>query len=82
MLVEPIAKEQLISGDNVSLCEYGKIIAAGDEVKFFEVGDIIGFTIWGVKSLEIDEKKHYFIPEDDRFVLCKIAMPGGLASQV
>jgi len=69
-MVEPIIKEGIISDG--SLCEYGKVIAVGKDVKDIKEGDTIGFLIWGVNHLTIDDKKYYFIQEDPRFILGKI----------
>lgn len=72
MLVKPFEKKQVIG--QKSLCEYGTVVSIGELVTEIKVGDIIGYVIWGVKHLEIDEKRHYFIPEDDRFILGKITL--------
>jgi len=69
ILVSPIEKKQVLVNEQAPLCEYGKVDAVGDDVQFIKVGDIIGFTIWGVNSLQVEDEKYYFIPEDARFVL-------------
>lgn len=80
ILIEPIKKEQILVSDVGTLCEYGNVIAIGDQVEKIKVGDVIGYTVWGVNSLVIDDgsangKKYYFIPEDQRFVLGKLNLP-------
>ncbi len=74
ILIEPIKKEQILVSDNNTLCEYGKVVAIGDEVEKIKVGDIIGHTVWGVNSLDINNERYYFIPEDARFILGTITM--------
>lgn len=71
MLIEPIQKKQALSQ---SLCEYGNVVAIGSEVNEIKVGDTIGFLVWGLNSLEIDEKKYYFCKESDEFILGKVEM--------
>lgn len=74
ILVKPTEKKQVLISERKSLCEYGEIMAIGDEVQKLKVGDIIGYTVWGINSLEINDEKHYFIPEDSRFVLGKLTL--------
>ncbi len=80
ILVRPIEKKQILVSDRKPLCEYGVVIAVGDEVQKIKVGDTIGYTVWGLNHLEIDGTKHYFVPEDSRFILGRIKMPGVLAA--
>ncbi len=69
ILVEPIEKKNVLISDRKSLCEYGLVVAVGSDVKEIKVGDKIGYTVWGVNSLEVDDTKYYFIPESDEFIL-------------
>lgn len=69
LLIEPVEKKQVLVSDQGSLCEYGKVIAKGKDVLDIEVGDMVGFLVWGINSLEIDGKKHYLVLETDEFVL-------------
>lgn len=79
MLVQPIERKQILVGDTGSKCEYGKVIDVGENVKNAKIGDTIGHTIWGVRSLDVQDsnekegfKRYYFVPDDERFFLCKI----------
>lgn len=72
ILVKPREKKQVLG--QKPLCEYGDVLDIGDLVQHIKVGDVIGYTIWGVNSLEINGNKHYFIPEDSRFVLGTIEL--------
>ena len=74
ILIEPISKKQILVGDTGTLCEYGKVVSVGPDVKSVKIGDTIGHTVWGVNHLEIDGKKYYFVREDTRFILGKIRM--------
>lgn len=69
VLVLPSEKKQVLLSDMNMLCEYGTVVAVGSDVKYVKVGQQIGYTIWGVNRLEIEDKKYYFIPEDSRFIL-------------
>lgn len=70
--VKPVEKKTVLVSDTGMLCEYGEIIDVGSEVKLLKKGQTIGFLAWGVKHLEIDEVRHYFVPEDGDFILCVI----------
>lgn len=75
ILIKPVAKKQILVNENQSLCEYGEVVAVGCDVgDDIKVGDLIGFTIWGVNKLQINDETHYFIPYDPRFVLGTIRM--------
>lgn len=69
ILVEPVEQKQVLVSQQKSLCEYGKVLAVGSDVKHVKVGDTIGFTVWGLNSLEVEGKKHYFVQEDSQFLL-------------
>ena len=74
VLVVPTEAPTILKSTEGNLCEYGVVKEIGDEVREIKVGDTIAFVKWGIKSLEINDEKHYFIPEDDRFVLGTIRM--------
>jgi len=82
ILIEPITKKQTLISDQKSLCEYGEVIAIGDEVKKIKVGQKIGFLIWGLNSLELNGKKYYFCQETPEFILGVIEVQGDVASSV
>lgn len=71
LLVEPVEVKSPILGDK-SLCEYGKVIAIGTTTTEIKVGDVIGYTVFGVNKLEIGTEKYYLIPETDEFILAII----------
>ena len=74
LLIDPTEAETIYTTEGVkSLFQYGTIKAKGDEVsEKIKVGDVMGYCVWGTRDLEINDKKYYFIPEDSRFLLCKI----------
>lgn len=72
ILIKPVEKQTILNVDEGALSEYGDVIAIGDEVKKIKVGDKIGFSVFGVEKLVIDEQKYYFILESDEFLLGKI----------
>jgi co-chaperonin GroES (HSP10) len=74
LLIEPNEKKQTLVSDTKSLCEYGTVIEVGDEVEKIQKGDMVGYLVWGINSLEIDGKKYYFVPEDDQFLLGKLEL--------
>lgn len=69
ILIKPTEVNTILKSSEGTLCEYGEVLAIGKDVKEVKVGDVIGFTIWGVKRLEKDGVKYYVIPEDGRFIL-------------
>lgn len=74
ILIKPIEKKQILVSDQPSLCEYGEVIAVGNKVTEIKVGDTIGYTVFGINSLEIDGTKHYFVPETSEFILGTIEL--------
>lgn len=69
ILIEPVARNQVLVSDQGALCEYGNVVAVGDEVTKIKVGDKVGFLVWGVSKLEIQEKAYYFLNESADFIL-------------
>jgi len=75
ILVKPVEKKQVLVSERQTLCEYGEVIAVGDGVQHIKVGDTIGYTVWGLNHLDLNDERHYFVPEDPRFILGTITMP-------
>lgn len=69
ILVEPVQKKQILVSDSKGLCEYGKVVAIGGDVKEIKIGDTVGFLVWGVNSLVVENDTYYFVPESDEFLL-------------
>ena len=73
--VKPIEKEQVLVSDRRTLCEYGEVMGVGKDVQEIKVGDIIAYTIWGLNSIDIDEKtRFYIVAEDSSFILAKLIL--------
>lgn len=72
ILVKPVQKAQLLVNDDGSLSEYGEVVAIGDGVMQIKVGDRVGFSVFGVEKLIIDDEKFYFIQESPEFLLAVI----------
>lgn len=72
ILIEPVIKTQILVAEKASLCEYGKVISVGPDVKVIKPGDTVGYLVWGISALEIDGKNYYFVPENTDFLLCQI----------
>ncbi len=69
ILVIPTKKEQVLVSETNSITAYGEVVGIGKDVKTIKVGDTIGFTKWGIRELDIQDDKHYFVPEDSDFLL-------------
>lgn len=69
VLIQPAARTQVIIGEQGTLCEYGKVLAIGDEVTKIKVGDEIGFVVWGVEKLDVRDQIFYFINETSDYIL-------------
>ncbi len=72
ILVKPVEKAQVLVSDDGVLSEYGDVIAIGEDVKKIKVGDRVGFSVFGIEKLVIDEQKYYFLQESPEFLLCVI----------
>lgn len=72
ILVRPVEKKQVLVSDDGTLNEYGEVVAIGDEVKKIKIGDKIGFSVFGIEKLIIEEEKFYFIRESPEFLLAVI----------
>ena len=69
ILIEPAAKKQVLVSEQGALCEYGKVVAVGDEVQKVQVGETLGFLVWGINKLEVEGVTYYFLPESSDFIL-------------
>lgn len=69
ILVKPAAKTQVLVSDSGTLCEYGKVVAIGTEVKNVKEGDTIGFVVWGIEKLDVRDEIFYFLDEKSDYIL-------------
>lgn len=72
ILVKPVEKQQVLVSDDGTLSEYGEVIAVGKDVKEITVGQRVGFSVFGVEKLIVDEQKYYFLQESPEFLLAVI----------
>ena len=72
ILIQPLKEKTVLQSAEGSLCDYGLVVSVGEDVKRVAVGDTIGYTVFGINSLEINGTKHYLVPETDEFVLARI----------
>lgn len=73
LLVIPVEKAQVLVSDDGTLSEYGEVIAKGPACsENINIGDIVGFSVFGVEKLVIDDEKYYFLRENAEFLLCLI----------
>jgi hypothetical protein len=67
--VLPVSKNKII-GNTAKNYLYGEVISIGEEVKSIKVGDIIGYTLWGLTEIEQDNgEKQLFVKDDPDFIL-------------
>lgn len=69
ILIKPVEKRDGPLGDAAELSEYGDVVAVGSEVKTIKTGDRVGFSVFGVEKLIVDDEKLYFIQESPEFLL-------------
>lgn len=72
LLVKPFEKQQVLVSDDGTLSEYGEVVAIGSDVKEIKVGQKVGFSVFGVEKLIIEEQKYYFLQESPEFLLAVI----------
>lgn len=72
ILVKPVVKAQVLVSDDGTLSEYGEVIAIGKDVKEIKIGEKVGFSVFGVEKLVIEEEKYYFLQESADFLLATI----------
>ncbi len=72
ILIKPVERKQVLVSDDGALSEYGDVVAVGADCKYIKVGDRLGFSVFGIEKLVIDEQNHYFLRESPEFLLCKI----------
>lgn len=67
--VKPIDKGKII-GNTAKYYLYGEVVGVGSEVKDIKVGDMVGYTIFGVEEiLEADGTKTFYLQDNPDFIL-------------
>lgn len=73
LLVRPVEKAQVLVSDDGTLSEYGEVIAKGPACsEAIKIGEKVGFSVFGVEKLIIEEEKFYFVRESTEFLLATI----------
>jgi co-chaperonin GroES (HSP10) len=67
--VRPEKAESVIKSQDASLVERATVVSIGPDVKVLKPGDRVLFTSFGVDSVDLDGERHYFLMEDDSFIL-------------
>lgn len=69
---QPSSKNKVI-GDSSKYYLYGTVLAVGEDVKKIRPGDQIGYTLWGLKDIEMaDGTKTFYIKDTPQFILAVI----------
>lgn len=71
VMVRPSKKDVVLSS-NANAPKYwlyGEVISVGSEVKDVHVGDIVGYDKFGIKDIDKDGEKYFFLKEDSDFIL-------------
>lgn len=70
ILVKPEKAGGLIQTSDTNLVERATVIVAGDDCEnIWDEGTVVIFTSFGVDSVDINGERHYFLLEDDAFLL-------------
>lgn len=70
-MVRPQKKDVVLSS-NVNAPKYwlyGEVIGVGCEVKDIHVGDTVGYDKFGIKDIDKDGEKFFFIEDNPAFIL-------------
>ena len=67
--VKPEKQETTILAAETNLVERAEVVGIGDKVEYIKVGDRLLFTSFGVDSVDVNGERHYFLLEDDAFIL-------------
>lgn len=71
IMVKPEKKDSVLS-DNVNAPKYwlyGEVVSVGKDVKDIVIGDIVGYDKFGIKDIDKDGEKYFFIKDDSDFIL-------------
>lgn len=72
--IEPMKKEGVMVRDDKGLLEIGRVIAVGEGVDFFKVGDIAHFESFGhLKTVGYEGKEHHVVMVNEHVIRGKHA---------
>jgi hypothetical protein len=68
--VLPVSKEKVI-GNTQKYYLLGTVVSKGDKVSTdIEIGDVLGYTLWGVNKIEdANGEEHFYIQDNPDFIL-------------
>ena len=70
--VKPFEKKSVILSEDKRFVESGTVVAVGEGVEFFQVGDIAYFDAWKCrKAVDQDGEEHYIVSVDSEGTLGK-----------
>lgn len=72
LCLEPVEKKQILIAETGNLQTFGKVIAIGNQVVDTKIGEYVAFELWDLKDFTIDDKKYYFVAEDQ--AVCKFTL--------
>lgn len=77
ILIKPAKKDIVLSdrADAPKYWLYGTVLAVGSEVKDIGVGDTVAYDKFGIKDVDKEGQKYFFIADDPNFVLGVIKAP-------
>ncbi len=78
IMVKPAKKDSVLS-DNANAPKfwlYGEVVSVGSEVKNIVVGDTVGYDKFGIKDIDMEGQKYFFIEDNSQFILGLIKKNG------
>lgn len=69
--MKPEKQDTVIQTADTNLVERAEVIGIGEDVTTVSIGDRLLFTSFGVDSVDVNGERHYFLLEDDAFILAK-----------
>lgn len=68
ILVRPAKKEGVIS-ETAKYWLYGEVIGVGTDVQDIQIGDTVAYDKFGIKDIDRNGEKVFFIKDDSDFIL-------------
>lgn len=64
ILISPKEKKKVI-GNTEKYYLYGEVLDVGEDVKKIKKGDTIGYTLWGLNKIVMEDNTEYFFVQDN-----------------
>lgn len=71
ILIKP-AKKDVVLSDNANAPKYwlyGTVLAVGSDVRDIHEGDVVGYDKFGIKDIDKDGEKYFFLEDNPSFIL-------------